>query len=104
MKYPEIVALSASNGRQGLESFTRNYPRLVITDINMPDMDGIQMSGNIKSIDPTAKIIVVTAQPLNVIQEIFAKSKISICNYIKKPIDYVSLFAAIDQCAAEVVV
>lgn len=52
--------LTAENGREGLEIFSRDRPRIVLTDIKMPGMNGIEVLKRIKEIDPTAEVIVIT--------------------------------------------
>ena len=44
-KYPEIPLYTAINGRRGLELFKSHTPNIVITYINMPEMGGVQISG-----------------------------------------------------------
>ncbi len=53
-------ALTAENGDQGLEAFIKERPPLVITDIKMPGMDGIQVLKRIKEVDPLTEVIVIT--------------------------------------------
>ncbi len=52
--------LIAENGRSGLELFKRERPGLVMTDIKMPVMDGIELLKEIKKVDPHAEVIVIT--------------------------------------------
>jgi len=52
--------LTAENGREGLEIFGHDRPRIVLTDIKMPGMNGIEVLKRIKEIDPTAEVIVIT--------------------------------------------
>lgn len=52
--------LTAENGREGLEIFSHDRPRIVLTDIKMPGMNGIEVLKRIKEIDPTAEVIVIT--------------------------------------------
>ncbi len=52
--------LTAENGREGLEVFERERPPIVLTDIKMPGMDGIEVLRRIKAIDPKAEVIVIT--------------------------------------------
>jgi len=52
--------LTAENGQEGLEVFERERPRIVLTDIKMPGMNGIEVLRRIKQIDPTAEVIVIT--------------------------------------------
>lgn len=52
--------LTAENGRDGLELFKKQRPRLILTDIKMPVMDGIEVLKEIKKVDPHAEVIVIT--------------------------------------------
>ena len=52
--------LTAENGAEGLEIFIRENPPLVITDIKMPVMDGIELLRRIKRENPCAEVIMVT--------------------------------------------
>ncbi len=52
---------TAENGQEGLDKYNNNEYDLVITDINMPIMDGIEMINNIREINPEQKIITVSA-------------------------------------------
>ncbi len=54
------TVLTAENGREGLAVFEREKPPLVVTDIKMPGMDGIEVLKRIKQIDPRTEVIVVT--------------------------------------------
>jgi len=52
--------LTAENGHEGVEIFRKERPGLVLTDIKMPIMDGIEALKEIKKIDPHAEVIVIT--------------------------------------------
>lgn len=52
--------LTAENGQEGLEIFTRERPSIVLTDIKMPGMNGIEVLKRVKEIDPSAEVIVIT--------------------------------------------
>jgi anti-anti-sigma factor len=54
------TVITAENGQAGIESFERERPPLVITDIKMPGMDGIEVLRRIKEIDPKTEVIIVT--------------------------------------------
>lgn len=51
----------AGDGREGLELFRRHRPDIVVTDINMPVMNGLEMIRQIRAIDPDVPIIAATA-------------------------------------------
>ena len=52
--------LTAENGQDGLEIFKKESPGLVLTDIKMPIMDGIEVLKEIKKINPHTEVIVIT--------------------------------------------
>ena len=52
---------SVPNGEMALERTLANPPDALITDIQMPKMDGIQLLKGIKGIDPTTPVIIMTA-------------------------------------------
>lgn len=52
--------LTAENGQEGLDVFEAERPAIVLTDIKMPGMNGIEVLRRIKQIDPTAEVIVIT--------------------------------------------
>ena len=99
-KFSAVTVYAAENGRIGLELFKEHTPDIVITDINMPDMDGIQMAGEIKSIKKDTKFIVITGYSDKKYLERF--SEIGFSDYLLKPIAFTTLFAAIEKCIAEI--
>ena len=52
---------TASNGKEGLELFVKIKPDLIITDLEMPIMDGIEMVKQIRKTNMKIPIIVTTA-------------------------------------------
>jgi anti-anti-sigma factor len=51
---------TAENGQEGLEVFGREKPAIVLTDIKMPGMNGVEVLKRIKAIDPATQVIVIT--------------------------------------------
>jgi YesN/AraC family two-component response regulator len=55
------VVATASNGKRALAKFRQHRPRLVITDIKMPVMDGIELIREIRKLDPNVKFLLLSA-------------------------------------------
>ena len=77
------VVGEAENGLKAVEKYTELKPDLVLMDITMPDMDGIQALKKIKELDPNANIIMCSAmgQQAMVIEAIQSGAK----DFIVKP-------------------
>lgn len=60
MLSPPYDILQAKNGREGLEMFVEHRPVLVITDIMMPEKDGIETIRDIRRIDPQVGVIAIS--------------------------------------------
>lgn len=57
----EFTVLEARNGREGVAAFTKERPRLVLLDVAMPGMNGVETLAAIKAIDPSATVLMLTA-------------------------------------------
>jgi two-component system response regulator SaeR len=101
-KFPDVALYTAGNGKAGLDLFKGRASDIVITDANMPEMNGAQMVDEIRMIKPDAKIIVITADNVNADLEHAAGKGLQIDHYIVKPIKFNLLFLAIDACLGSV--
>jgi len=54
---------TANNGKEALNHFYKNSFSLIISDIKMPEMTGVELLQKVKAIDPKMKMIMVTAYP-----------------------------------------
>ena len=78
-----FVAGEAMNGREAIEQYIQIKPALVLMDIAMPTMDGIEATKNILKLDPGAKIIMCTA--IGEVSMIRNAMKAGASGYIVKP-------------------
>ena len=75
----------AENGEEALEEYKNNKYDLIITDITMPKMNGLELSKEIKKINPNQKIILISAHRED---EFIKEAKnIGINGFIFKPIE-----------------
>ena len=79
----------AKNGQEGFELFEKYQPDLIITDIQMPVMNGTKMIKLIKQINPNIPIIIVTA--FNDTDYLFEAIKLNVTNYLTKPLNLFAL-------------
>ena len=89
----------AVDGEDGYEKFKSNKIDLVITDINMPKLNGLDMCSKIREIDAQVPIIVLSAYNED---DFFIKSIIvGVSGYLLKPIDYNQLLNLIYKIIKE---
>jgi DNA-binding NtrC family response regulator len=77
--------LLASNGKEALPLFRQGNVDLVITDLVMPKMDGIELLEAIKSLRPETEVIVISAQ--GTIEKAVQAMKSGAFDFIEKPIN-----------------
>ena len=87
--------LEASTGGQALTLAIEHRPAVVLIDIRLPDMDGVEALSRLRKDDRTASIpvLAVTAQAMNGDSERFKEAGFD--GYLSKPIDIDELLAAV---------
>ncbi len=93
---PVGTLITAENGVEGLELFNKHRPDIVITDVQMPRMDGLTMAREIIEIAPKIPIIVITAFEQS--DYLMRAINIGIDKYVTKPVNSYLLFAALLEC------
>lgn len=76
---------SCFNGEEALATYEKNAPDVVFVDIVMSGMDGIELSRQIRKLNPTQIIIVISAS--NDIEKISESIEVGVNSFIQKPID-----------------
>lgn len=81
--FGEIV--TANNGEEGIQKYRECSPDIVITDIQMPKKDGLELIQEIKKINPSQRIIITSAYgDENTLLEII---ELGIDSFVQKPVE-----------------
>gem|GEM_PF-1275654 len=97
-RFPELTLLSACNGAQGLTLFEELAPDLVVTDIRMPVMGGIEMARCMLAKNRELPVIVTSAH--SDVAYLTDSIEIGISRYVMKPVDSAKLFSAVEAALA----
>jgi len=81
--------LTAADGREGLQKYTDAMPDLVILDIRLPDVDGLEALKRIRGIDPKALVVIITA--FDDMKTTVEAIKSGAFEYLVKPLDFLEL-------------
>ncbi len=92
--------LEAANGEEAVAIYQREKPGLILMDVNMPILDGIEALRQLKTIDPDCTVIMLTSLVNR--ETVEAALELGAANYIRKdtPKDEIarSLTEIIDAC------
>lgn len=88
----------AENGREGLEMFLKQRPDIVLSDIMMPVMNGLEMTRAIKGAAPDTPVIFCTA--FNDANYLLDAIRLRVDGYVLKPIELDELVRAIEKSAS----
>jgi two-component system response regulator PilR (NtrC family) len=85
----------SSSGEEALEKFSPQSCDVILLDILMPGLDGIEVLRRIKKIDPVAAVIMITAY--GSVESAIAAMKIGALDYIQKPFKHDDLLLTIER-------
>jgi len=85
---------TALNGAEGLELYKTHRPDIVVTDLQMPVMDGLEMIRHIRTLDPDAKILITSAYSNT--NYMLQAIDLGVNGFLIKPVDTDRLLEQID--------
>jgi len=92
--------ITAESGKEGLKIFEEQGPKLVIADIKMPGIDGIEALKRIKTIDSEAEVIVITGH--GDMDSAIAALRYGASDFITKPIRDEALILALERAKKKI--
>ena len=90
---------AAAHGRAGLERVKQSGIDLVVSDVRMPDLDGLDMLREIKATEPAPHVVIITA--FGTIEQATRAIKLGAYDYITKPFEMDDLLHLIDRALDE---
>lgn len=89
--YKDIA--EAENGEEALLRYRRERPDLVLLDITMPGMPGMEALSRLLALDPTAKVLLCSAVGQDSVVQTAIQA--GACGFVKKPFSPQELLAAV---------
>ncbi len=92
------LVLEASNGKEAVDMAEAHMPDIILMDINLPEMDGMESTRIIKSRESTRGIpvLALTASAMKGDEEKFLKQGFD--GYVPKPIQLTVLISELERC------
>ena len=84
LEYIGYEVVEAANGFEGLEAFKRESPALVLTDLQMPRMDGFAFIAALREVDPITPIIVISGT--GTLKSAIEAIHLGAWDYVEKPV------------------
>jgi two-component system KDP operon response regulator KdpE len=92
VRWPEAIIVTAENGAKGLAKFRQESPDLVVLDLGLPDMDGLDVCKTIRGESETPIIILTVRDQRG---DIVRGLELGADDYITKPFDQMELLARV---------
>lgn len=86
-RWPQIELVHAEDGQAGLELARRLHPDLVLLDMHLPDMDGVEVLGELRRDPATAALGVVALSASEHPQDVHRAQEAGALEYWTKPLD-----------------
>lgn len=83
------LVLQAADGEEGLEIFRRAHPDLVLTDLRLPKLDGMEVLSTIQKESPDTPVIIVSG--MGTLEDAIKALKLGARDYVTKPITDMAL-------------
>ena len=85
------------NGREALDIYLDKRPDIILTDIMMPLMNGLELAREIRKLNRDSQIIMLTAYSDT--EYLVECISLGVNQYVQKPVDFAQLTSAIESCS-----
>jgi DNA-binding response OmpR family regulator len=87
---------TAASGEEALAEVRRDPPDLILLDIMMPRMNGLEVLRQVRRIAPAASIVMITA--FGDVETYLDAMDLGACEYVNKPFEHEELISTITRC------
>jgi CheY-like chemotaxis protein len=94
------LVVEAPDGRQGLQRYRDHPADLVITDILMPEQEGLETIRTLRQLDPAVKIVAISGAS-GTLDFLEVAEKLGAQRMLRKPVDRQALLAAVEALLPE---
>ena len=94
--------LTAAGGEEGIGTFKKESPSIILTDIKMPGMDGIEVLKKIKRLNPDAEVIMITGH--GDMDSAIEALKLDASDFLNKPIKDEALSVALNRAEERIAI
>lgn len=91
----DYYVIEANNGEEGLREIQRNLPDLVITDIQMPIMNGMELMSKINELLLPVPVIAITGKSR--VEDVINTLRLGVRDFIRKPFESTEMLAIIHK-------
>jgi len=92
---------SANNGMRGLELFDEVKPNMIITDIDMPSLNGLDFIKRIRQRDEKIPIVITSGHKDE--KYLLEAVKLHLEDYLVKPMTYSDVLKSVEKCAKRII-
>lgn len=91
--------MEAENGKEGFQLFKEKHPDIVLTDLRMPEMDGLEVLRKCTEINPDTPVVVISGTGR--IQDVVEALRLGAWDYLLKPVENLDVLGHLLQRAIE---
>lgn len=96
LRYYSKEVYEATNGKEALDLYFEKKPDIILSDIHMPLMDGIEFIKEVRKVDKTTPVVMITAHTEK--KYLLEAVELHMEKYMVKPINTKMLFETLGKC------
>lgn len=97
LKHAGYEVLEAEDGQTGLNTVTSEHPDLILLDINLPDIDGMEVAARLKANDNTNKIPIIALTANAMVGDRERMLEAGCDGYLPKPVSRKDLLQTVEE-------